>query len=61
LRILFLADCTTDMHDASFQKRQAALFSRGRGPTEAIWQQEEPVDEVKPQAACASGRTSVAV
>src|SRR6266850_1983524 len=26
----------------------AALFSRGHGPTEANWQQEEPVDEVKP-------------
>jgi RNA-directed DNA polymerase len=24
------------------------LFSRGHGPTEANWQQEEPVDEVKP-------------
>jgi hypothetical protein len=26
------------------------LFSRDCGPTEAIWQQEEPVDEVKPVA-----------
>jgi RNA-directed DNA polymerase len=24
------------------------LFSRGHAPTEANWQQEEPVDEVKP-------------
>jgi len=24
------------------------LFSRGHGPTEAIWQREEPVDEAKP-------------
>src|ERR1700692_3585227 len=28
--------------------RRAALFSRGHGPTEAIWQWEEPVDEAKP-------------
>ena len=27
------------------------MFNRGHGPTDAIWQQEEPVDEVKP-AAC---------
>jgi hypothetical protein len=26
------------------------LFNRGHGPTDAIWQQEEPVDEVKPVA-----------
>ena len=26
------------------------MFSRGHGPTEANWQQEEPVDEVKPVA-----------
>ena len=26
------------------------MFNRGHGPTEAIWQQEEPVDEVKPVA-----------
>src|SRR6202165_47135 len=26
----------------------AALFSRDHGPTDANWQQEEPVDEVKP-------------
>jgi hypothetical protein len=28
----------------------AALFNRGHGPTEAIWQQEEPVGKVKPVA-----------
>ena len=28
----------------------AALFSRDHRPTEANWQQEEPVDEVKPAA-----------
>src|SRR5436305_10033828 len=26
----------------------AALFSRGHGSTDAIWQREEPVDEAKP-------------
>jgi len=26
------------------------LFNRGHGPTDAIWQQEEPVDEVRPVA-----------
>ena len=26
------------------------MFNRGHGPTDAIWQQEEPVDEVKPVA-----------
>jgi hypothetical protein len=31
------------------------LFNRGHGPTEANWQQEEPVDEVKLLAACANG------
>ena len=24
------------------------MFNRGHGPTEAIWQREEPVDEAKP-------------
>ena len=24
------------------------MFSRGRGPTDAIWQREEPVDKAKP-------------
>jgi hypothetical protein len=33
---------------SSGQNREAALFSRGHGPTEANWQQEEPVDEGKP-------------
>jgi hypothetical protein len=28
--------------------RRGCVFSRGHGPTEANWQQEEPVDEVKP-------------
>jgi hypothetical protein len=28
----------------------AALFNRGHWPTDAIWQQEKPVDEVKPLA-----------
>jgi len=37
------------------------LFSQGHRPTEAIWQREEPVDEVKPLVACANGRTSGAV
>jgi hypothetical protein len=28
------------------------LFNRDHGPTDAIWQQEEPMDEVKPWLAC---------
>ena len=30
------------------------MFNRGHGPTEAIWQREEPVYEAKPLAACAT-------
>jgi hypothetical protein len=37
------------------------LFSRDHRPTEANWRQEELVDEAKPLAACANGRTSGAV
>jgi hypothetical protein len=30
-------------------ERRGCVFRRGRGPTKAIWQWEEPMDKAKPQ------------
>ena len=36
-------------------ERRGCIVQPSHGPTEANWQQEEPVDEVKLLAACANG------